>query len=122
MTDAFEQYAAMTYSDVAAAMGVSRSRVQQLEAAAMRKLRLITRIEELAPSRSREIIAGLRGKSVHDFVAVVEQLKRECALAGALCGAAAGAVAGAHPLWGHGGRRDAACSMTGEGVLTATAE
>lgn len=122
--DDFTELACATYAEVAAAMGVSRARVQQIEATAIRKYRLALRIEELAPARSREILARLRGQPVYAFEATVLQLKRECsgALSGALSGAIAGAYAGAHPLNPRTGRRDAECRMVGGGELSAVPE
>jgi hypothetical protein len=119
--DAFEAYAAMTYSEVGAALGVSRSRVQQVEATALRKWRVLARIEELDPMRWTEIVDGPRGRPVYELETALYQLKRELsgALAGANSGALAGVYAGAHPDALPSGRVDAVCVMTGEGVLTA---
>jgi hypothetical protein len=48
------------------------------------------------------------------------QLRRESAMSSAISGALAGAYAGAHPGALRSGCMDAVCSMTGEGVLTAS--
>ena len=58
----------LTLTEVAAIVGVSRERVRQIEAVALRKMRIGLRLRQLlGPRRAQPVLDRLRGRGISDF-------------------------------------------------------